>query len=171
MQRMRSSEHPIRVRHRSLSFGPSRDFCPGFSSAIVLIMSLLFFTPARLAAQEPPPPSPPAVTPQNESSSQQKPTGHHSDDFLVRGTVFTPQGMALPGAELRIRRASEKKFRWQTVSNSRGEFAVRVKMGADYLVLVHVKGFPDQSQPLDAKTGERFKDMVFRMPQQENKKQ
>lgn len=77
----------------------------------------------------------------------------------------------MPGAELRIRRASEKKFRWQTVSNSRGEFAVRVKMGADYQVIAHVKGFPDQSLTVDAKTGERYKDLVFRMPQQESRKQ
>ena len=113
----------------------------------------------------------PAPGPQAESSSQQKPTGRHGDDFLVRGTVFTSQGLALPAAELRIRRASEKKYRWQTFSNSRGEFAVRVKMGADYQVTVRSKGFPDQSQSVDAKTGERFKDLVFRMPQQEGKKQ
>jgi len=58
---------------------------------------------------------------------------------------------ALPGAELRIRRSAEKKFRWQTVSNSRGDFAVRVKMGADYEVIVRAKGFAEQSLPVDAK--------------------
>lgn len=76
----------------------------------------------------------------------------------------------MPGAELRIRRSTEKKFRWQTVSNSRGEFAVRVKMGADYDVTVRAKGFAEQSVPLDAKTGDRYKDLVFRMEHQGNKK-
>jgi Carboxypeptidase regulatory-like domain len=87
----------------------------------------------------------------------------HSDDFLLRGTVFTPEGLAFPGAELRIRRASEKKFRWSDVTNSRGDFAIRVKMGSDYEVVVHAKGYQDQSQTVSASTSDRFKDLVFRM--------
>ena len=76
----------------------------------------------------------------------------------------------MPGAELRIRRAAEKKIRWQTISNSRGDFAVRVKMGADYEVTVRAKGFREQSVPVDAKTGDRYKDLVFRMAHEGNKK-
>jgi len=130
----------------------------------------LLFLAGSLFAQQPAPQAPstqaPAAPVAPESSSakgQTQAKGKHSDDFLVRGTVFTPGGMALPGAELRIRRASEKKFRWDAVSNSRGEFAVRVKMGADYLVMVRAKGYGEQSLPVDAKTGDRFKDLVFRM--------
>ena len=78
--------------------------------------------------------------------------------------------MALPGAELRIRRSSEKKFRWDTETNSRGNFAVRVKMGADYEVVVRAKGYQDQSLAVDAKGGERFKDLVFRLQHQGGKK-
>lgn len=88
----------------------------------------------------------------------------------MRGTVFTPEGLALPGAELRIRRAREKKFRWDTISNSRGDFAVRVKMGADYEVMVRAKGYQEMSKAVNAKTGERFKDLVFRMQRQGGKK-
>jgi Carboxypeptidase regulatory-like domain len=112
-----------------------------------------------------------------ESSSNQRPAkgdeqarAGHADDFLVRGTVFTEEGLALPGAELRIRRAVEKKFRWDAVSNSRGDFAVRVKMGAEYEVVARAKGYAEQSAPVSAKTGERYKDLVFRMHRPGGKK-
>jgi Carboxypeptidase regulatory-like domain len=110
----------------------------------------------------------------SESSSAKLGAGQgasqHSDDFLVRGTVFTLEGLALPGAELRIRRTTEKKAKWETMTNSRGNFALRVKMGSDYEVSVRAKGYREQSIAVDAKTGERVKDLVFRMQHQEGKK-
>jgi hypothetical protein len=135
-----------------------------------LLAAVVFSLAAILCAQEPAAgPAAPLPPPSAESSSNQKTSpssAKHSNDFLVRGTVFTQEGLALPGAELRIRRTSEKKFRWETLSNSRGDFAVRVKMGSDYEVIVRAKGFADQTQPVDAKTGDRFKDLVFRMQHQ-----
>ena len=125
-------------------------------------------------AQDPPAPQPAPpqqAAPSTESSSKQSPSNSsHADDFLVRGTVFTQEGFALPGAELRIRRASEKKFRWDAASNSRGEFAVRVKMGADYEVVVRAKGYQEQSLAVNAASGERVKELVFRMQRQIGKK-
>src|SRR5206468_7459211 len=114
----------------------------------------------------------PPQSAQSSSSAKTTPGGaRHSNDFLVRGTVFTEKGLALPGAELRIRRTSDKKPRWQTIANSRGDFALRVKMGAEYEVTVRAKGFADQSLPVDAKGSERVKDLVFRMqPAQGGKK-
>lgn len=140
-----------------------------------LLSGASLFLGTALLAQEPaaqaPSAQPQPATPESSSAKGQTPAkGKHSDDFLVRGTVFTPEGIALPGAELRIRRASEKKFRWDTISNSRGDFAVRVKMGADYLVVVRAKGFEEQSSPVDAKTGDRFKDLVFHMASPGGKK-
>jgi len=138
-----------------------------------LIAGLLICFAASLGAQEAAQAPATQAPSSTESTSKQKPgqsAARHSDDFLVRGTVFTQEGFALPGAELRIRRSSEKKIRWQTVSNSRGDFAVRVKMGAAYEVIVRAKGFAEQSVPLDAKTGDRYKDLVFRMEHQGNKK-
>lgn len=164
---MASFRHPISVKYSSLNSGQN-PFLRVALFALVILAGLTFATPRPLTAQEPAP-----AVPQTESSSQQKPNssgGHHGNDFLVRGTVFTPNGLALPGAELRIRRTTEKKFQWQTVSNSRGDFAVRVKMGADYEVSVRAKGFQEQSLQVDAKTGERFKDLVFRMQKREDKK-
>jgi hypothetical protein len=128
---------------------------------------LVFALAAGLSAQEPAPGAQSGAS--ADSSSNKKPSqvaASHSDDFLVRGTVFTQEGFALPGAELRIRRSAEKKFRWQTVSNSRGDFAVRVKMGADYQVIVRAKGFAEQSLPVNAKSGDRYQDLVFRMEHQ-----
>jgi hypothetical protein len=141
------------------------------SSILLAGLSLVFA--ASLGAQEAPQPPSQQSSPSAESTSKQSPNqaaARHSNDFLVRGTVFTQEGFALPGAELRIRRAAEKKFHWQTFSNSRGDFAVRVKMGADYEVIVRAKGFAEQSVPVDAKTGDRYKDLVFRMEHQGNKK-
>lgn len=111
----------------------------------------------------------PAPAAESSSKQAQKKTAH-GNDFLIRGTVFSPEGLALPGASLRIRRTPEKKFQWNDASNARGEFAIRVKMGADYEVVVRAKGYQDQSQAVDAKTGERFKDLVFRMQRQTGKK-
>jgi hypothetical protein len=139
----------------------------------IVIAGLLLSLAASLGAQEAPQPPATQSPSSTESTSKQKPgqsAARHSDDFLVRGTVFTQEGFALPGAELRVRRTTEKKIRWQTVSNSRGDFAVRVKMGADYEVSVRAKGFAEQSVPLDAKTGDRYKDLVFRLEHQGNKK-
>jgi len=64
---------------------------------------------------------------------------------------------------LRIRVAGEKKYRWETYTNSRGEFAVRVPSGADYEVLAHVKGFVDQTHNVGAKNGGDEETVVFLM--------
>jgi hypothetical protein len=157
-----------------LSFKAARNCNVRFSFVdSILIAGLLFSLAASLGAQEAAQPPASQSGPSSESTSKQSPNQsatRHSDDFLVRGTVFTQEGFALPGAELRIRRSAEKKFRWQTFSNSRGDFAVRVKMGADYEVLVRAKGFAEQAVPVDAKTGDRYKDLVFRMQHQGSKK-
>jgi hypothetical protein len=44
------------------------------------------------------------------------------------------------GVPIRIRRASEKKFRWELVSNRMGEFAQRVPVGTqDYVIQADIK--------------------------------
>jgi len=147
---------------------------PSTALACTLILCVGF-----LRAQDPAvrvtSPQQPVATAESSSakssgSKQSQTKSSHADDFLVRGTVFTAEGLALPGAELRIRRTSEKQFKWNDASNSRGEFAIRVKMGADYQVVVRAKGYQQQSQPVNATTGERFKDLVFRMQRQTGKK-
>jgi Carboxypeptidase regulatory-like domain len=139
---------------------------PVFPTALpTALLACALASAGLLCAQQPQ-----SAAPGESSSKQAQKQTRHGDDFLIRGTVFTPEGLALPGAELRIRRASEKKFQWNDASNSRGDFAIRVKMGADYEVVVRAKGYRDESQAVDAKTGERFKDLVFRMQRQTGKK-
>lgn len=153
--------------HPALPAAPSNSEDPTVTRAPwLLVLSaacfLALFEVSPALAQEPsgtsasPQPSPSAGAPAKKKKH------NHADDFLVRGTVFTPDGLSFPGVELRIRRSGEKKFRWETYTNSRGEFAVRVPQGADYEVVVRAKGFAEDSRTLDAKNGceESF---VFRM--------
>jgi len=61
---------------------------------------------------------------------------------LIFGTVFDPDGHTLFGVTVKIRRASEKKARWEVYSNHTGEFAQRVPVGpGDYVVWADVKGY------------------------------
>lgn len=108
--------------------------------------------------------SPAAQAPQSSSSSSKSSGKHsHANDFLVIGTVFTDKAYALPGARLRVRRTGEKKFRWDTYTNSRGEFALRVSQGGEYEIVVIAKGFADQTNPVSAKSGISEDNVVYRM--------
>jgi hypothetical protein len=122
--------------------------------------------PAPPAAPPPPPnqQQPPAENPSAPGSSSSKharPT--HANDFLIIGTVFTDRALAFPGVRLRVRRSAEKKFRWETYTNSRGEFAIRVPQGAEYEMVVFAKGFVDQSKTISAKSGTSENNAVFTM--------
>jgi len=127
----------------------------------VFLLSALACFAAPAVAQEQASPKPGTDSAQAASSSAKK--NSHAYDFLIKGTVFTDKALAFPGVQLRIKRAGEKKFRWQTYTNSRGEFAVRVPQGSDYELAVHAKGFADQTLAIDAKTGDYLDDIVFRM--------
>lgn len=116
------------------------------------------------ASQDPVPQTAPASQPQSSSSANSSGRKYsHANDFLIRGTVFTDKALAFPGVQLRIRRAGEKKFRWEDSTNSRGEFAIRVLQGGQYEMVAHVKGFADQTRTIDARTGSSENDLVFRM--------
>jgi hypothetical protein len=118
-------------------------------------------------AQEPAPTAPSsapaAQAPAAAPSKPAKKKYSHANDFLIRGTVFTEKALSFPGVQLRIRRAGEKKFRWESYTDSRGEFAVRVPQGSDYEMVVRAKGFAEQTRSIDAKTGGNEERMVFRM--------
>jgi hypothetical protein len=102
---------------------------------------------------------PHAITPGNAAKKKYS----HASDFLIHGTVFTDKGLSFPGAQLRIRRSTEKKFRWESYTNSRGDFAIRVPQGSDYEIVVRSKHFKEQTRTVEAKTSVRGEDMVFRM--------
>jgi len=128
---------------------------------------VVFFSAAFTRAQEPPPPTPastPDATPPSAAPGKPaKKKYSHANDYLIRGTVFTDKALSFPGVQLRIRKAGEKKFRWESYTNSRGEFAMRVPQGSDYEMVVHVKGFAEQTRTIDAKSGANEENMVFRM--------
>lgn len=77
------------------------------------------------------------------SSSQPK-----QDYALIYGTVWGPDDYPVPGVHIDIRRASDKKPKWQLVSNERGEFLQRVPVGTqDYVVEADVKVPKGQEKP------------------------
>jgi hypothetical protein len=136
--------------------------------AILCTAALVASSGIPVGFTQEPAPSPAATTsaqqaPAASSSKTGKQKYSHVNDFLIRGTVFTDRALSFPGVQLRIRKAGEKKFRWESYTNSRGEFAVRVPQGSDYEMVVRAKGFAEQMRTIDAKTGANEGNIVFRM--------
>lgn len=135
---------------------------------VAMLFALLEVAHLPASAQDSPAPSG-AVQPQGQSSSVKTPAKtsknkySHANDFLIHGTVFNDKGLSFAGVPLHIRRAGEKKFRWDGVTNSRGEFAIRVPQGSGYEMVVHAKGFAEQSRMIDAKGGGNEQSLVFEM--------
>jgi len=88
--------------------------------------------------------------------------GTHAHDFLIFATVFTNQGFALPGARIRVRHVEEKKFRWEAVSDHRGELGIRVARGGEYEMTIEAKGFKPESRRIDAREDNRT-DLTIQM--------
>jgi hypothetical protein len=66
---------------------------------------------------------------------------------LIYGTVYGPDNRVVYGVKVKIRRAEEKKARWELYSDHRGEFAQRVPAGRqDYVISADLKGYksPDR---------------------------
>ena len=74
-----------------------------------------------------------APAPQGSYSSK-------NDYALIYGTVWGPDDRPVAGVPIKIRRASDKKAKWELMSDSRGEFAQRVPVGTqDYIIQAEVK--------------------------------
>jgi hypothetical protein len=86
----------------------------------------------------------------------------HAHDFLIFATVFNDHGFAMPGARVRVRREDEKKFRWEAMSDRRGELGIRVQQGAEYEIMVEAAGFKTETRKLDARDGNR-EDLTIQM--------
>jgi hypothetical protein len=143
-----------------------------------LIATLFLATlvlPCLATAQQPVPPPPPPpeaptaappVAPTHESSSTSK-RKSKIPPFLILGTVFNEHALAFPGVEVKIRRKGEKKFRYDTYTNSRGEFAIRVPDGIEYEVVVRQKNFKEQSQIVAANMADVQKRLTFKLESSE----
>jgi hypothetical protein len=76
-----------------------------------------------------------------------KPTDHYA---LIFGTVWGPDDHPVYGVPVKIRRARDKKAKWEVTSDHVGEFAQRVPAGkTDYEVWADLKG-------VKTKSGERL---------------
>ena len=142
----------------------------GFLTAIFFLASLVL--PCLSAAQQPIPPAaptspqvpaaapPPAPTQESSSTSKHK---SKIPPFLVIGTVFNERALAFPGVQVKIRRKGEKKFRYDTYTNSRGEFAIRVPDGIEYEVVVREKNYKEQAQNVVATMTDVQKRLTFKL--------
>jgi hypothetical protein len=60
---------------------------------------------------------------------------------LIFGTIWGPDDRPVYGIPVKIRRAQDKKPKWEVYSDHRGEFAQRVPPGeADYILTADLKG-------------------------------
>jgi hypothetical protein len=70
------------------------------------------------------------------------------DYALIFGTVWGKDYHPVQGVKVKIRRADEKKARWEVYSDRRGEFAQRVPVGqAEYVIWADVKVPKGQQKP------------------------
>jgi hypothetical protein len=97
--------------------------------------------------------------------AQQKPS---YTDCILYGNVFTADGHLFTGADVHVRRATDKKPKWEVTSDRRGEFAIRVPPGSDYVIEIKAKGFVTQQQTVTAQTGRQ--DLVFHMAEEPGKR-
>ena len=82
---------------------------------------------------------------------------HRKPYALIFGTVWGPDDRPVYGVKVLIRRADQKKAKWELYSDHQGEFAQRVPAAkADYLVWPDLKGFKsltgNKLQPTDPVT-------------------
>jgi hypothetical protein len=79
----------------------------------------------------------------------QEPSAKNSKDYaLIYGTVWGADDRPAAGVPVTIRRATDKKPKWELVSDSRGEFAQRVPPGRqDYIVRAAIKAPQGEAQP------------------------
>ena len=65
---------------------------------------------------------------------------HKKPYALIFGTVYGPNDRPVYGVNIRIRRADQKKAKWELMSDHAGEFAQRLPAGtADYIITTDEK--------------------------------
>jgi len=70
------------------------------------------------------------------------------DYALIYGTIWGPGDRPVYGVPIKIRRASDKKAKWELMSDHSGEFAQRVPAGRqDYIIVADIKMPKGQPQP------------------------
>jgi len=125
-----------------------------FLSPAVLFAAFLYLAipcASQQAPSSPQAPVAPATKTPPPGAEPQKRKTKPVPSFLIIGTVFNEQALSFAGVRVRVRRTGEKKFEWETETNARGEFAIRVPPGFEYEVVVHEKKYKEQMKPVDGK--------------------
>lgn len=91
---------------------------------------------------------------QETSASRTEPKNQNDEEkakydyALIYGTVWDQNDHPVYGVPIKIRRADQKKAKWELMSDHRGEFAQRVPVGkADYIILADIKVPKGQQKP------------------------
>lgn len=130
-----------------LHFRPSPMRATQRAGSLAVILTVLFSTPGALPAER----------------EKEKPY------VLLRGTVFTADGLALPGVLLTIKVKDSRKAKWRAVSDRRGEFAVRLPVGRQtYEVSTQSKQHENQTKTVDIDEQEGVS-VIFRLSPREEK--
>jgi hypothetical protein len=81
----------------------------------------------------------PSISPQQELAAQKSKKKPYA---LIAGTVWGPDDRPIYGVQVNIRRAKDKKPKWQVYSDHHGEFAQRVPAGeAEYILSADLKHY------------------------------
>jgi hypothetical protein len=120
---------------------------PACARLTAAALALLLFAPAFLALQSVAAPA--SHFPQKDGQPY----------ALIFGTVWDKNDRPVYGVPVKIRLATDKKAKWELVSNHTGEFAQRVPVGpADYVILLDIKtpkGTPKPQKTVHIENDER----------------
>jgi hypothetical protein len=147
----------------------------------ILLLAVLICCSARnVTAQQTPPPASSTAANTNAGTaakSVQQAPGPCSTKtklrpgFLIVGTVFNEHALSFPGATVRIRCAEDQKYRWEAITNSRGEFAVRVPEGHAYELLVRAKSYAEQNVQVRTDQGDIQQRLSIRLQPTKSQKE
>ncbi len=126
-------------------------------SPIAVVLTGVLFAAILARAQEPAPAGAVRESAPRENAGKPESASNGKKGkvppYVVLGTIFNENALSYPNVRVQVRRAGEKKFRWETYTNSRGEFALRVPEGQEYELVVHEKSYKDVSLKLSADNG------------------
>lgn len=109
--------------------------------ALAFVLALSVPLCPRSFAQET---SAPPTQPQNQNDQNKA----KYDYALIYGTVWDQNDHPVYAVPIKIRRADQKKAKWEVVSDHQGEFAQRVPVGkADYIIWADIKVPKGQQKP------------------------
>lgn len=127
---MKTTTHKVLPRETPPRFSSARSY---LLPALFSFLVLTFYPPSPAQAASP--------------AKNLKPSDAYA---LIFGTVWGPDDHPVYGVKVKIRRAQDKKAKWEIYSDHAGEFAQRFPAGkADYVVWADLKGVKTaDGQPL-----------------------